>query len=608
MFEQFHFIRPYFLLLLLVTAWFCWYLYKKSKNSNAWSDVCDPKLLSYLLVGSDKKTGLMPVWLALIVGILLSVALAGPTWTKLPQAVYKKEAARVFVLDLSRSMDATDVTPSRASRAKLKLIDLLTASEEGQAALIVYAADPHVVSPLTDDADTIIAMIPSLSPAIMPAQGSRTDRAIIKAAQLLTQAGNYNGEIVLMSDGANGASAIDAAQKISAGGYTLHVVGVGTAQGSPIPMRSGGFLKDKAGAIVIPKVDRSGLQELALAGSGRYVDLAVDDADVRLLIRDTINDNLETDNPLTREVDLWQDEGHWFLLLALPFVAMGFRRGWLTVVVFSVCYMPQGELYAFDWQDLWQTKDQQASKMLNAGDAEQAAEMYQNPNWKGAAHYKNGNFEQAVDAFSQTESIQANYNRANALAKQGNLEDAIEAYDQVLQNQPNHEDAKFNKDLVKSVLDQQKQKPAGDEKQESDDGEEKSDQQQESEQQESSSDQSDSQQDQQQSEQQSDSGQESENEEQESEQQQQQAEQNEEDKAEEEKEQSVAQQQEENKENEQEQNPEQTEQENKEQKEIQQATQQWLRRIPDDPGGLLREKFSRQHQRQQRRKQTENPW
>lgn len=608
MFEQFHFIRPYFLLLLFVAVWFCWYLYKKSKKSNAWSDVCDPKLLSYLLVGSDKKTGLMPVWLALIVGVLLSIALAGPTWTKLPQAVYKKEAARVFVLDLSRSMDATDVSPSRASRAKLKLIDLLTASDEGQAALVVYAAEPHVVSPLTDDADTIIAMIPSLSPSIMPAQGSRTDLAIIKAAQLLTQAGNHNGEIVLISDGANGAAALESAQKVAAGGYTLHVVGVGTEQGSPIPTRQGGFLKDKSGAIVIPKLERSGLQELALAGSGRYVDLAVDDSDVSLLIRDTVNDNLEMDNPLTREVDLWQDEGHWFLLLALPFIAMGFRRGWLTVVVFSVCYMPQGELYAFEWQDLWQTKDQQASKMLKAGDAEKAAHLYQNPNWKGTAYYKNGNFEQAAEAFSQTESVEATYNRANALAKQGKLEDAIEAYEEVLKKQPDHEDAKYNKELVKNVLDQQKQKPAGDEKQESGEGEENSDQQQESEQQQSSSEQSNSEQDQQQSEKQSDSGEKSENETEKSEQQQQ-AEQNEQDKAEEDKEQKAAQQQEEMKKGEKEEDSqEQSEQESKEQKEIQQATQQWLRRIPDDPGGLLREKFSRQYQRQQRKKQSENPW
>jgi len=608
MMEQFHFIRPYFLLLLFVTFWFCWYLYKKSKNSNAWSDVCDPNLLSYLLVGSDKKTGLMPVWLALIVGILLSIALAGPTWTKLPQAVYKKEAARVFVMDLSRSMDATDVLPSRASRAKLKLIDFLTASEEGQVALIVYAAEPHVVSPLTDDAETIVAMIPSLSPAIMPAQGSRTGRAIMKAAQLLTQAGNYNGEIVLISDGANGTPALDAAQKVSEGGYTLHVVGVGTEQGSPIPIRQGGFLKDASGAIVIPKFERNGLQELALAGSGRYVDMAVDDSDVSALIRETLNTNLAMDNPLTREVDLWQDEGHWFLLLALPFAAMGFRRGWLSVVVFSVCYMPQGELYAFEWQELWQTKDQQASKMLKSGDAEKAAQLYQDPNWKGTAHYKNGNFEQAVEAFSQSDSIDANYNRANALAKQGKLEDAIEAYEQVLENQADHEDAKFNRDIVKKAFDQQKQKPAGDEKQESEDGEEKSDQQQESEQQQSSSDQSDSEQkndEQQQSQNQSESGEESENEEQKSEQQQQ-AEQSEEEKAEEEKEQSMAQQQEEMSEDEQ--NKEQTEQEEKQQKEIQQATQQWLRRIPDDPGGLLREKFSRQHQRQKQRQQSENPW
>ena len=612
---QFHFIRPYFLLLLFVAFWFGWYLYKKSKNTNAWNDVCDPNLLSYLLVGSDKKTGLMPVWLALIVGILLSIALAGPTWTKLPQAVYKKESARVFILDLSHSMDATDVKPSRSSRTKLKLIDFLNASEEGQSALVVYAAEPHVVSPLTDDAGTIVSMIPSLSPGIMPAQGSRTDLAIIKAAQLLSQAGNNNGEIVLLTDGSNGDLALEAAKKISSSGYTLNVIGVGTQDGSPIPVRQGGFLKDRGGAIVIPKLDKSSLKELALAGGGRYVDLAVNDADVALLIRDSLNDKLamndSQDNPLTREVDLWQDEGHWFLLFALPFLALGFRRGWLTVVVISVCYMPQGELYAFEWQDLWVTQDQQARKMLDAGEVGKAAEMYKDSNWKGTAFYKDGNFEKAAESFSQSESIQASYNLANALAKQGKLDEALEVYDEVLKKDPDHEDAKFNKDLVKKAKDSQKQKPGGDESQESEDGEEKSDEQKESEeQQQSGSDESEENKDKQQSENQSDSGEESE------EQKQQQAEQNKKEQSDEEKEQQAAQEKNEIKEGEEDKekdNEQNTEQKEKQQREIQQATQQWLRRIPDDPGGLLREKFSRQYQRQQlrprsQRQETENPW
>ncbi len=603
MLEHFHFIRPYLLLLMIVVVWLIWSLYRKSKNNHAWSAVGDPDLLSFLLVGKEKKSSVFPLLLLFIVGSLLVFAIAGPAWEKLPQAVYKKEAARVFVLDMSRSMDATDVLPSRASRAKLKLIDLLKASHEGQVALIVYAANAHIVSPLTDDAETVIAMIPSLSPSIMPVQGSRTDRAILKAAQLLTQAGNHDGDIVLIGDSANGLKASKAAEKIASEGYTLNVMGVGTEQGSPIPIEQGGFLKNTAGAIVLPKLDRSFLSELALAGSGRYVNLAVDDSDIHLIIRETMNNATQTGDPLTRQVDLWQDEGHWFLLFALPFAALGFRRGWLIVVVFSVSYFPSNDLYALEWDDLWQTKDQQAQALMAAGEAEKAAALYNDDRWKGIAHYKSGDFEQATEEFSKYDSVEAAYNRANSLAKQGKLVEAIEAYDEVLEREPEHEDALFNKDLVEKANEDLKQEPAGDENQPSDEGDKDPDQQQESEQQQSADKQeSESESDESKSDENSESS--DANEEQESQEDasdDQQTKPSEETKEEGETEEEQMTQEAED---------QQSEQEAQEQKETDQAVQQWLRRIPDDPGGLLREKFSRQLQRELRRQtqQTENPW
>ncbi|HFE37279.1 MAG TPA: VWA domain-containing protein, partial [Gammaproteobacteria bacterium] len=529
-----------------------------------------------------------------------------------------------FVLDLSRSMDATDILPSRASRAKLKLIDLLNASDEGQVALVVYAAEAHVVSPLTDDAATIVAMIPGLSPDIMPAQGSRADRAITKAAQLLMQAGNHDGEIVLITDGVSGTKAIDAAEKAAQSGYTLHVVGVGTVAGSPLPARNGGFLKDASGAIVIPKLDRKKLKQTALAGSGAYVDLAVDDSDIKALVKKKLHADVVSENPLIREADLWQDEGHWFLLLAIPFAALGFRRGWLTMLVFSVCYLPGNDLYAFEWHDLWQTKDQQASTLLSAGEAEEAAAMFQNNNWKGAAYYKSGNYEQAAEAFSQSSSVEATYNRANALAKQGKLEQAIEAYDEVLAEKPEHADARFNKNLVEDALKNQKQKPAGDEPQ----TDNKTDQQQnsDSKQQQTNASQSQDQENQQPSsldQSQTEPNQpQSEEAQSDTPQNQQSTDAEKEGKDEQEK---IARQGDEGKKQEQEQEQEEQkkrqqqkalseeeranlEKAQQEQKEMKQATQQWLRRIPDDPGGLLREKFLRQYQRQRNKQQTENPW
>ncbi|MCF6334546.1 MAG: tetratricopeptide repeat protein, partial [Spirochaetales bacterium] len=203
------------------------------------------------------------------------------------------------------------------------------------------------------------------------------------------------------------------------------------------------------------------------------------------------------------------------------------------------------------------------------------------------------------------DSVKATYNRANALAKQGKLVKAIEAYNEVLEREPEHEDALFNKDLVEKANENLKQQPAGDDKKPSDEGEKDPDQQEESEQQQNTGDQKnpEEQSDSEQSKSEDRSESSDVNEEQESQEEMsedQQTKQDEEtEEGETEKEQMT-----------QEAEDQQSEQEAQEQKETDQAVQQWLRRIPDDPGGLLREKFSRQHQRQLRRQtqQMEDPW
>jgi len=615
MIESLHFIRPHAFWLVLLLVFLLWRIYKSTRHNNAWSDVCDPQLLTHLLVGTGKKRNYIPLFLMFVVGVLVIIAMAGPAWEKLPQPVFKNESARVFVLDMSRSMDATDIVPNRAERAKLKLIDFLKANKEGLSALVVFAGSSHIVSPLSDDSNTIAAMVPGLSPGIMPQQGGRSDLAIKKAAQLLTQAGSNTGEIILITDGITREKSIDIAEKISAHGYRLSVVGVGTVEGAPIPIGDGGFLKDASGAIVLPKLDRAALKELALAGSGLYLDFAVDDRDIKKIITPMVDQQYESNNPLIRDVDLWQDEGHWFLLMALPFAVLAFRRGWLGSVLLISFLTPIGnEAIAFEWQDLWQTRDQQAQEKLKQGEVDEAATMFEDRDWKGTALYRSENYEQAAEYFSQSENPDAQYNHANALAKSGKLQEAVDLYDQLLDENPDHADAQFNKELVEKLLKQQQSQNQDSDNEKN--SEDQQNQEQNQDQQQSGGEQSESEQQQSQNqEQQSDSSQSNSEQQQEQDQDQQQeqsqsAQESDEEKSEQESEQMQQQQQ-----AEQEQDPEgeqqdvqQTPAEQAEQKETRQATEQWLRRIPDDPGGLLREKFRRQSQRQGNQQNVENPW
>jgi len=175
------FLRPMWLFAFVPLLMLIWLVWFKQNNQHSWKQVCDPRLLKHLIVGTETKKRNYTVWLLLFYGIVAIISLAGPAWDKLPQPVFRQQSSLIILFDLSKSMQAEDVKPSRLVRARLKLLDILKQRIEGQTALIVYAGDAFVVSPLTDDTDTIAQLVPSLIPAMMPSQGSRTDLAVLKS-------------------------------------------------------------------------------------------------------------------------------------------------------------------------------------------------------------------------------------------------------------------------------------------------------------------------------------------------------------------------------------------------------------------------------------------
>ncbi|MBL1259914.1 MAG: VWA domain-containing protein [Thiotrichaceae bacterium] len=634
--QSFHFLRPWWLLLLPLLALILWYLRGARLQSRRWQSVCDAELLPHLLIsesGVRQRRGVLLV--VALMGLLAITAMAGPTWKQLEQPVFRDQSALVVMLDLSLSMDATDVKPTRLTRARLKLIDILKQRKEGQSALIVYAADAFVVSPLTEDAATIIAQVSSLQTSLMPQQGSRPDLAIDMAQQLLAQAGATRGDLLLISDGLENVP-VDALKHsmsdLTQSGYRLSILAVGEVAGAPIVLPDGGFLKDSRGAIVIPRLDEAGLRDLAQQGGGYYQAMRVDDLDITTLLGGA---RLSHESALKAsqdfKADQWREEGPWLLLLLLPLALMVFRRGNLLViclVALPLISMMPGSAEAEEspvndsqswWSDLWSTPDQRALRAFDADDVAQAASLFENREWQAAANYRNGNYQQSIEALVGIENSAAHYNSGNAYARLKQWQAALDAYDQALALQPKHDDAKYNRALVEEQLKQESGESSDDDSQsgESDEGGEQSqqsDSQQgesqpgESESNASPGDQSGEQSDQQQDGQSSSSDemgdvpQPSSADEEGEQSQHEQAQQRPEGGDESSDEAPQAPQAEEAGDGEQSEEAAATATELSEaQAEIQQANDQWLRRIPDDPGGLLRRKFQYQSQREKNR-------
>lgn len=619
--NEFHFIRPHWLwaiIPLLIIVGLIRYI---QKQQSGWQSVIAGHLYQHMITTGDNTKARPPLKLLGLAWIIASIALAGPTWERLPQPVYQLNSGKVVLLDMSMSMRATDVKPDRLTRAKYKAIDLVNAITEGETGLVAYAGDAFTISPLSSDAQNLTTLIPSLTPEIMPIVGSEPALGLLAAIELLGNAGYQQGEIFWVTDGVSNQQMKELSEIINHSDFRISILAVGTEDGAPITLIDGELLKDARGAIVIPKLTSNNLRSLTQNGGGRYAPMQSDDSDIDYLVNQlTLNPDADVDEDQDKENfgDKWQETGPYLLILLLPIAAYAFRRGIITVLV-ATCLLPtySPTAQADWWQDMWQTADQQALKTYKKGDFEQAANTFNDPLWQGNAHYKNKNYEAAVNAFSQVQDpakkAEAMYNSGNALAQLGELEKAIAAYEQALAQQPNHQDAAANKKLLEDLKEQQEQQNQ-DQQDQSDqqDGEQQqNDQQGQQENQNQEGEQQNQDQEQQgqsEQEQSSDSEQQQSEQQDGSEQESQQAEQSEQTEAEQqssEQEQQSEQLSEQEKEAQAAQAAEQQELTD-EQKEQLQRMQNLLNRVPDDPAFLLKRKMQIESQQRKRERLPSN--
>lgn len=475
MLADFHFLRPFWLLTLLPALILLYLMIKQNEQRGDWANVCDEELLPFILQKKPQKsrTG---HWLAMAWAIVMSIfALAGPSWERIPSPAFRNDSALVIGLDLSKSMNASDIKPDRLSRARYKISDILQQRKDGQTALLVYSGDAFTVTPLTNDTATINSQLEALNTDIMPSPGSNTGIAIKKAVALLHQSGLAQGHILLVTDGADPESLAEA--KSVLGDYRLSVLGIGTSEGAPIPLPGGGFLKDLQGNIVVAKLNVDELSELATIGHGIFQAVTANDQDIERL-GSLFDQAVNSDKAQANDswLQQWEDKGPWLLLLVLPWAALQFRKGVLTLGLLCLLPLPRNA-QAVDWQSLWQTPDQRAAQAFRQQEYKQAADRFNDPEWRAAAQYKAGQFQAAAEALKSVQTADGHYNRGNALAQAGQLKEAIEAYEQALNLNPQHADAKYNKALVEKKLQDQQDKDKDKDKQDSEQSEQDDQQQ-----------------------------------------------------------------------------------------------------------------------------------
>ena len=440
-------MRPFWLLGLIVPLLFSFKSFYSSETQSAWSNVCDKNLLDFLLVKSKVSSKRWLRWVAVFFIAAVIIALSGPTWSKKNNPALSVNNPLTLVLSMSGDMWRKDVSPNRFIRAKYLIKDLTESLKNTESGLIVYTDEPFMVTPLTEDASIIDNLLPALEMSIIPQDGDRLDRAIDLAVERMKNAAFANGSVIILASdvGERFDAALSSASKAAAEGFAVNIINVAAATNDKLKM-------------------------VAEKGLGVYLNY---NQNLSPLVNE-INDITAREIKQSQNIQtVWNDMGWYFLWLPALLLLVWFRRGILVLVIALLTANP----VSAGW---FMNNNQEAMAKFKQQDYAQAAEQFEDAQWKGAAAYKNGDYQTAYANFSQQNDVTSLYNQGNALAKAGKIDEAIKKYEEVLQKQADFADAKFNLEYLKQQKQQQKQQNTQDNQQEQNKQQEQTQNQQQS--------------------------------------------------------------------------------------------------------------------------------
>jgi len=312
--QQFHFLRPGWLLLLLPAAFLMWSVYQRSDSLRAWKRVINPKLLSHLtLSDGGEDSHWRPVYMLGIAWLMGILALAGPSWQMQASPFSEDQAAMFIVIKVTPEMLAQDIQPSRLQRSVIKIHDLLELKKDLRTGLIAYAGSAHLVMPLTSDAEIINTFAAALEPAAMPMEGDETAEAIMLASQRLKKAG-VPGSIVLITDSVD-RSQLDALKRIhQQDSIEVHI----------LAMAAGPEVIPPAGSYPAPALNLDSLREAADVMGGTVTTVTADKGDI-----ESLSSKIERSisHVPSLEGQQWKDGGYYLLFILALVMLSFFRKG-----------------------------------------------------------------------------------------------------------------------------------------------------------------------------------------------------------------------------------------------------------------------------------------
>ncbi|MCG8579334.1 MAG: VWA domain-containing protein [Bacteroidales bacterium] len=423
--ELFHFIRPQWLWLFLPLTLVIIIVLFGNRSKNKWQQIIAPKLRPYMIAKGSRMSLAGPLLVSFIIGSLMIIAASGPTWKMREVPGAKSETILLIALDLSPSMLVEDVSPNRLERAKFKIRDLLDANPGSKVGLMAYAGTAHPVVTPNRDYKLISYQLESLQPNVMPLGGTRLDNALSIADSIFSRT-EAPCTLLLLTDEVSTEQAGQIKAFVSNSSNSVELMPMATPQGGRIPGNRRGTYARQDGQFVISKLNTQVLFELQKHPSVNVNSLTLDKEDVSLIAEKVRKNLVFQQNDEDSEED-WQEMGFVLLWPALILFAFWFRKGWMIQWCLAIVLLSSCQTSVESWDDLWYTKDYQAQKAYNDTKYELAAENFKALQNKGAAYYKAGNYEAAIELFKQDSSAISMYNLGLAYAANGQMDMAQEA-------------------------------------------------------------------------------------------------------------------------------------------------------------------------------------